>query len=129
MIRPIILFSVFGATVLFVLGCIIPILGIYLASAVEAQSSSLFPVFALQLSATILMFLITLKLSKRYPQLWPLWFFSSSFIVGILGWAGSIGHILAGGNKVAIFLWAGLIGSGIPVINVIAIVVGRRRGR
>ena len=129
MIRPIVIVSLLGATLLFILACIIPILGIYLSSALEAQSKSLFPIFALELFVTILMCLITIKLSKNYPNLWPLWLLSSSFVVGILGWVGSIGHIITGGNKLAIFFWAGLIGSLIPATNGVAMVVGRGRGR
>lgn len=129
MIRPIVFTSLIGSTALFVLACSIPILGLYLFSAIEYQSRGMFVIFALELAITILMCLITLKLSKRYPHLWLLWLMSSSAIVGILGWLGSVGHLLAGGNKAAIFFWAGLIGTVIPVVNGIALLVGRTRGR
>lgn len=125
MIRSIVMVSLLGSTLLFVLACSIPILGMYIFTAFVANSQRFFSIVALEVLVTLLMFLVTLNLSKRYPQLWILWLVSSSLVVSALGWVSSIGHLLSGGDKAAILFWAGLVGSAIPIINGVLLMVGR----
>jgi len=129
MVRSIVITGLIGSISLFILGCLIPIVGMFIFSSMNQQSSTFFILAAVELSLISLILYVSFELSRRYHRLCPLWFMSSGFIIGIFGWVGSLGHLMAGGDKIAIFVWAGLLLTVIPLLNLAVLLVGRSQGK